>query len=113
MAFFTSMLKQKITVWNSNGVDQFGSPSWASPVTINGRKESRTELFRGDDNVEHVARGVFYLDAADVTVKARDRIFLGTSTAADPTDVASEEVEDILSVPSLDATSNLLKVLVQ
>lgn len=107
-----SLLNQDITIWEQSGVDQFNSPTFSSPSTVKGRKERRTELFRSADATDKVATAVFYLEGG-VSIGNRDRIFEGTSTASDPTTVSgAEEVEDVQTVPSVDAQVYLTKVLV-
>ncbi len=81
----TDNLRESITYWAPSGVDNFGDPSFAAPVTtIKAKWEDRTELFIDETGREQRSRSVVYVDT-DLVIGGY--LFRGTSTVADPLSV--------------------------
>ena len=103
MTFLTNNLRQTVTHWERNAVDSSFDPSFATPVTLDGRWEDRTIKFIGRGGGELDSKAVVYL-GSDVAIG--DYLFKGTSTTADPTTVTdAHEVMDFRSIPSVKNTS--------
>ncbi len=98
MSFPSAGLKQKITYWTPGAPDGFGGTAWGTPVTVNGRWEQRAETFRDERGDEQVSRSIVWL-TEDVSIG--DFLFLGASTASDPTLLGAHEVRQFVSTPDL------------
>ncbi len=81
MAWTTDNLKESITYWDATGVDNFGDPTFASPITVKAKWEERTEIFINAEGQEERSRSVIYVDSNLIT---GGYIFRGISTVADP-----------------------------
>jgi len=102
MSFLTRNLKQTATWWARSSVDSYGDPTFAAPVQIPVRWEQRTELFVNARGEEKRSNSIVYLDR-DISIG--DFLYLGTSTATDPTSVlGAQQVQDFRKVPSLDGS---------
>lgn len=66
--------------------DAYGSPSYASTITAPARIEYRTQVIRGRDGRDVVARATVYLPDF-VTVGSDDRLTLPDGSTATPLDV--------------------------
>ena len=111
MSFISGMLNQNITIWVQNGTDQFGKPKFNSPTTVKGRREQKSELFKGSDATDKVTTAIFYTESTIPT--PRSWVYLGTSTASDPTAVSNAaEIEQVQIMPSVNAQITLTKILV-
>ena len=100
MSLLTRNLKQTITLWSFNGLDNTGDPAFASTVQISGRWEDRTEKFVNARGEETRSRSRVYLDQ---DVNLGDYLFLGTDATADPTGVvAAFAVQDFRKIPNID-----------
>ena len=105
----TQNLKQDATYWAVSGVDNFGDPSFASPVGIKCKWEDRTELFIDPDGREQRSRSVVYVDT-DVVIGGY--LFLGTSTGTDPLAVTGAFiVKDFKKVSNFEATVHERRVM--
>ncbi len=102
MSNFTARkLTQTATLWEVDGIDSTGDPSFssASPSGVSVRWEERNEMFTGPDGSEQVARAVIYLSQ---DVNEGDYLFLGTSVVADPTSLAGAFlVKDFRKMPDI------------
>lgn len=74
-------LQQAVTHWTvvENG---FGGFTYGAPKLIKGKWEEKSVIFISTKGVEQVSRAVVYLNA---DVAEQDYIFLGNSSALDPT----------------------------
>lgn len=101
MSLLTRNLKQTITLWTFDGLDNTGDPSFASPTQISGRWEDRTEKFTNVRGEEVRSRSRVYLSQ---DVNLGDYLFLGTDVTADPVGVVGAfEVQDFRKTPSINA----------
>lgn len=97
---------QTITYWTStpNG---FGGYTYTGPLTTTGRWEHKTVLFRDKTGVEVTSSSIVYLD---VELTPEDYIFLGTSSASDPTLVTGAiQIRGFDSIPDLRNLSTIHK----
>jgi len=101
-------LYQKATYWAPGAVSGFGGRTFSAPVTIRVRWEDRAELFIDADGNEVRSRSIVY---SDISVKQGGYLFLGESTATDPTTVNNAyEIRDVTSTPNLYASTFLYKI---
>lgn len=99
MSFITRRLKQTATYWSVSSVDSSGDPTFATPVSIKVRWEQRTVVFTNPTGEERSSTDVVFVKQDMVE---GDFLFLGTSTAADPTAVlAAKEVQGFSKIPQL------------
>ena len=68
MSIITKMLKQKAVYWAPSGLDEFGQPTWGSPVEISVRWEDKHEQFMDDDGERQLSRALVFV-SQDVEVK--------------------------------------------
>ncbi len=61
---FARNLRQDVTHWPVTGTDGFGGFAFGAPALLAGRWEVKAELFRNEENEEHVSKAVIYLSAA-------------------------------------------------
>lgn len=102
MSVVTRNLRQTITYWAFNGVDNSGDPSFATPTTITGRWEDRALEVISSSGERVVSRSVVYL-AQDVNLG--DYMFLGTDTTASPVGVIGAfPVRDFRKIPNIRGT---------
>lgn len=104
----TRNLNQTATLWKRSGQDVYGNQTFSSPVEISVRWEDRQELFAGAEGETNRAETVVYsLDSADEL----DYITLGSSSASDPIDSATDarEIRQVLKSPNLRDTQTLYK----
>ena len=100
MSFIDSLLTETVTYWSPATLNQFGRPSYGTPTTLTGRKEQKNELFIDASGRESLAESVYWL-SSDVAVQGY--LFLGSSTASDPTQVVgAKEIRAFQKTPSLD-----------
>lgn len=105
MSFLTRNLNQTVTYWAPAGRDNFGDPSFADPVEINGRFEERTEKFFDADGSELLARSVVYLDQ-DVEIGGFLMLGLATSSTSDPRDEdGAFQIKDFRKIPDIKGTN--------
>ena len=99
MPNFERNLRQTATYWASTGHDLFGKQAFATPVTLPVRWEDKVELIRDKTGEEIASKSRVFL-ATDIDIDGY--LFLGTSVAADPTQVnGAEEVRQLVSTPDL------------
>lgn len=99
MSFLARNLLQTATLWTRGSVDSYGDPTFAAPVSLLVRWEQKTELFINVRGEERRSNSIVFLDR-DVSIG--DFLFLGTSTATDPTAVLeAQQVQDFRKIPSL------------
>ncbi len=84
MSWTTENLNESITYWDATGVDNFGDPTFASPISIKAKWEERTELFINAEGQEERSRSVIYVDSALIS---GGYLFRGISVVADPRSV--------------------------
>lgn len=109
MSYITRNLKQTITYWGPGTPDGLGGNSYPSPVKIKGRWEDRTTLFTDRSGNEKRSSARVYVNQ-DVTLNGY--LYLGNSTAADPTTVVDARlILDFRKVPNLRATEYERRVL--
>jgi len=85
MTWTTDNLRESITYWAPSGVDNFGDPSFAAPVTIKSKWEDRTELFIDAEGRETRSKSVVYVDTDLIT---GGYLFRGNSSVTDPLSVS-------------------------
>lgn len=88
MGAMTRNLRQKATHWTATP-DGFGGHTFGSPTVRKVRWEEGTTLVTDDSGQEIISRAQVYLDG-DVDIG--DYLFLGESTAADPTTLSTAYV---------------------
>lgn len=96
----TRHLHQTATYWRNTGVsDIYNKPVYDAPVTFACRWETKNELFQGKNGEEKVSKA----KVISVTpMGVDDWLFLGTSAAADPTEVADAwEIQGLGVFPDL------------
>lgn len=86
MPWTTDNLRETITYWAPNGVDNFGDPSFASPISLQAKWEDRTELFIDESGREQRSRSVVYVDT-DVLIGGY--LTRGISSATNPLGVTN------------------------
>lgn len=81
--FFTRHLKQTATLWELDGIDVDGDPSFASgcPRQISCRWEKRNEIFYSSNGEERQSKAVVMV-AEDIDEGSY--LYLGTSAAESP-----------------------------
>ena len=84
MTWTTENLRESVTYWKPSGVDNFGDPSFDTPVTIKSKWEDRAELFIDNDGREQRSKSVVYVDTDLLT---GGYLFRGISSVADPLSV--------------------------
>ena len=98
MGHISRALTQDVTHWVATP-DGYGGFTFSPPTVLKGRWEDKAVLFRNPQGVELTSRSVVYLDA-DVAVE--DYLFEGSSTATDPTTLATARpVEQFHKTPDL------------
>ena len=110
--FTTRKLNQTATLWETDGIDSAGDPSFssASPTAITVRWEDRVEKFLGSDGEERIARSVIYVRE---DMEPGDYIFLGTETTEDPRSVRNAFlILDFSKIPDIKSKNFERKVLV-
>lgn len=85
MTWTIENLREAVTYWAPSGVDNFGDPSFATPVTIKSKWEDRTELFIDGEGREQRSKSVVYVDT-DLVVGGY--LFRGSSIVSDPLSVS-------------------------
>ena len=97
----TRVFKQKVTYWSVSGIDKYGKPSFATPITVKGRWEDKVETFRDEYGKETVSKAKVYIqDGTNVTVDSY--LYLGVSTAVSPLSVDGPwEVQAAGRIPNL------------
>lgn len=110
MSYITRNLRQIVTYWSPGVPDGFGGITFGAPIQIKGRWEDRTDLFIDPQGKEVRSAARVYV-VQDVAL--RGYLFLGTSTAADPTveSVGALEIRDFRRTPNLLATEFERRVL--
>ena len=100
--WITKNLKSTVTYWTPGVRDVFGAITF-SKSTIKGRWEERAEQLIDRTGQEVVSRAVVYVDT-DVTLDGY--LLEGSSTAADPTTLASDayQVRGWRKIPDLKIT---------
>ena len=84
MSWTTENLRESVTYWAPSGVDNFGDPSFATPVTVKSKWEDRTELFIDGEGREQRSHSVVYVDT-DLVIGGY--LFRGTSIVGSPLSV--------------------------
>ncbi len=110
MSYITRNLLQNVTYWSRGAPDGFGGFAFSSPVTIKGRWEQRTDLFKDPQGNEQRSSARVYVDT---DVELGGYIFLGISAATNPTAeaVGAREILDFRKTPNLRATQHERRVL--
>lgn len=99
MSFITKHLRQAATFWSATGINSSGDPSFAAPKAVRVRWEERQAVFTNAAGEEGSAAAVVFVRE---DMKASDFLFLGTSTATDPTKVtAAREIQGWSKLPQL------------
>jgi len=104
-------LNQTATYWSKTGIDGYGKPSFAAPVSWSVRWQDVSVVVRGGGFQEiNSSTVVFTKDEP----QAGDYFYLGTSAIADPLAVSgAREVGVVSQFPSLDGTIILYKAVLQ
>jgi len=100
MSFVSQLLKQKATYWAPGTPDGFGGISFGAPTKVKVHWEDRQDQYfdRGGD--VRVSRAVVTIDRP---VAIGGYLYLGTTTATDPTSVGAFEIQQITAKPDLRA----------
>ena len=100
-------LKQQVTWWGtSNG--GYG-PTFAAPLPIAGRWEDKVELFINEEGEQSTSKAVAYVDQE---VAVGDYLYLGDSSAADPSQVAGAyRVRNFSKIPNLRANKFIMRAM--
>ena len=102
MSWITDMLNQTITYWSPATINKYGDLAFDTPVTINGRWENSVQLVADSKGREFTSRAKVYLFS---DVENEGYLFLGTSSAADPTTVEGAYLIRFFSkIPDIDVT---------
>jgi len=101
MSYLTRNLRQAATYWSPGTPDGFGGTSYGSPTPMKVRWEERGELFLDSAGQESVSHSIVY---TRIDVEIGGYLFLGSSTATDPTGVSGAlEIRMFRKIPSLRA----------
>lgn len=103
-----SKFNQKATLWVKNGRDVYGKASYASPVIINCRFQSKNELMLNKEGQQVKTQSVIYI-GDNTAVGIDDMIYLGESNSSTPHTDASNVIS-VQSVQSLDNQEQIKKV---
>ena len=107
MTFINELLKQTVTYWAPSSMSGWGGETFASPVAIDGRWEDKQELFIDSKGQEVRSNAVVYVDQ---DVDLGGFLYLGTSTASDPTTVdGAREIRAFQKSPNIKATEFIHK----
>ena len=61
MGIITKMLKQTAVYWAPSGADEYGIPTWATPVEISCRWEDSTAEFTDADGERKMSKAIVYV----------------------------------------------------
>lgn len=112
MGIITRMLKQTAVYWAPLGVDEFGQPTWDTPVEVAVRWEDRAEEFLNQEGDRQMSRSVVYV-GQDVEVNGV--LLLGELTSSvdqdDPkSNTGAWEIRRFEKLPNLRVTEYLRTV---
>ena len=62
MSIITKMRKQTAVYWALSSYDEYGQPTWDSPVEIECRWEDKSEEFIVSDGTRQVSNAIVYVD---------------------------------------------------
>ena len=109
MGIITKMRKQKATFWEKVGTDDYGRPTFTTPVEIDCRWEDTSEEYISYRGTREVAKSTVYVDRV---MDVGGYLKLGSpdsGTADDPTtEDDAWEVKMFRQVPNLKNTETLL-----
>lgn len=109
MTWTAENLRESITYWAPSGVDNFGDPSFATPVTLKAKWEDRTELFVSNEGREERSRSVVYVDT---DVLFGGYLLRGVSTTADPLTVTNAFlIKDFRKISNFETTVHERRVM--
>jgi hypothetical protein len=97
------------TVWNPQGVDAYGQPSWSAPIHVRGREEQIETVFLNPQGREERGSSRIYLES-DVA-KVAGHIVRETSASTTPI-ATSKEIRNRREVPNLRGTRIEYRVIV-
>ena len=101
-------LKQTITYWVRETNDGYGRYTFATPATMKGRWNQKSELFQPPEGQQKVSQAVVWLQN-DLSVG--DYIYLGTSSEALPYSVSGAyEIKGFSKIPSIRGNESEIKV---
>jgi len=102
MTWTTENLRESITYWAPGAVDNFGDPSFASPVLIKAKWEDRAELFIDNEGREQRSKSVVFVDTDLIT---GGFLFRGSSTGRDPLVVTGAfMIKDLRKISDFETT---------
>ena len=114
MSYLTRMMRQTATWWNFNNVtDQFGDPSFDSPVVLQHasgtgvRWEDKIVKFINKRGEEDQGRATVF--SATTEFDVGDYLFLGSSTATNPESGSGDMVRFAEKVVDIAAKKTLFK----
>ena len=109
MNFIKRNLKQDATVWVASGTDAYGNPSYAAPVNIKVRWESRIEKTLDSTGNEMLSQAYVYMPSK---YTPGDYLFKGISAELTPAAVAnSYEIRNGQEIPNLRNTFSEFRVI--
>lgn len=107
MSLLNRMRKQTATYWGSPEPDGYGSYTFDTPITLMVRWEDVSEVVQGANGESINSRSTVYV-GQDVDVEGY--LYLGTSSATDPTEVdGAYRIRSFSKVPNLRASKYLRK----
>lgn len=108
MPAYTRNMNQICTYWAKSGVDVYGKPTYAAPVTLACRWEDKSELVRTPDGREVVSSSIVY-PAGELVVGSWLALGDQTSTATPAEYGDAHEIIARGKSPDLRATTILYK----
>ena len=109
MSIITRMRRQKAVWWSKSNVDDYGRPTWNTPVEIDCRWEDAAQEFVKEDGEVNFSRSIVYVDR---DMEVGDVLLLGELDSgvdeADPkNNNGAWEVSRFEKTPNLKATEFL------
>jgi hypothetical protein len=106
MSYLTRMMRQTATWWDYSTINEYGDPSFASPLlltTASGnavRWEHRSELFKMPNGDEYHSKAIVWSATQEFAVG--DYLFLGSSVTTNPETVSgADRVRHAEKVPDI------------
>ena len=107
MSFLHRLLKETATYWAVTGYDEHTDPTFAAPVTMNARFETKVELFIDKNGEQAHSRAVVY---TDTSVAVGGYLYRGTSATANPEAVSgADQIRCVQEVPDVKNRVSLYK----
>ena len=109
MGIITKMRKQIAVFWEKTGTDNYGRPTFTTPIQIDCRWEDIAEEFINYRGTREISRSTVYVDRVMVVGGYLKLGALSSATLADPTEEDDAwEIKSFRQVPNLKNTETLL-----